>query len=509
MEQDQYLSLFIAESREYLQKMSQKILHLAENPSAELYQELLRLAHSVKGMASTLGAETLKQISHALEGLLGDLKSGSVDQESVAILLAAVDAMQSIIDEMEESGKVLNSTESSHDIITAIRQRQLLSGSSRITNFRVETKAIDRLVDGLGELLILNTQLEENGPTQTDIIRLQRLSRNLYEIATDLRMLPFEVLSSNFSRFVFDLSARLNKKVRLEVQGATIRMDKSILEELADPLIHLLRNAVDHGIEADEIRVLRGKNINGTIILSVERAGDRILISVEDDGAGIHVETVKQIAIRNGWTSEQTIALMNEQEIFLLMTKPGFTTASAPSEISGRGIGLDVLRTKVETLGGALTIRSTPGLFTRFEIQVPLTLAVLPAILVRAGSRVYAVPLSRIDRFVLIRKKNLIFAQGRPFVVNGDQMLYVSDLNAALCGESEDWPDEFSAFVTHHQNRRIAWSVEELICEQDILVRSMGEPMCSLSGYSGAAVLSNGDLVPVLDVQELYSERYC
>ena len=511
MDLDRYRTLFVSETREHLQNMSENILRLADTPSSELYEDLFRSVHSIKGMASSMGADALKQVSHEMEAFLARLKSGELplDQESIILLLRGIDTMESMIGEMEKTGASHTPPGPFQVAIRKAHENHSVAESTKIESFRVETKGMDRLVEGLAELMILNAQMAENLPEDPAMAELQRLSRKLYEVAADLRMLPFEVLSRSFSRLVLELGRKLNKKVRLQIHGSNIRMDKCVLEELTDPLIHLIRNAVDHGIESPGVRASRGKEETGTIQLLVERYGDRVMIVVEDDGDGIHVQSVKEAAIRNQWLSEQSVSLMNEQEILLLMTRSGFTTTEAVSDISGRGVGLDVVRSKIEWLGGSLLIRSAPGAFTRFEIRVPLTLAVFPAVLIRADSLVYAVPLSRIERFVRIRKKDLIAAQGRPFVVDVDQMLYVSSVESLLSGKSlEDLPEEFPAFVTEHQNRRIAWAVEDLIGQKDILVRPVGEPLGLLACYSGAAILEKGEIVPVLDMEHLYKELY-
>src|SRR5262249_5251228 len=202
-------------------------------------------------------------------------------------------------------------------------------------------------------------------------------------------------------------------------------------------------------------------------------------------------------------------SFLNQQEIFMLLTKPGFSTAEKVSDISGRGVGLDVVRDKIEAMGGSFKIFSTPGQFTRFDLMVPFTVAVIEALLVRSVGIVLAAPIWRIDRFMSIRKKNVHFTQGRPVIFEDNSTIYVEVLDSLLRHKPlPEFHSEFFAFVTEHQNRRIAWVVDELIEERQIMLRQLQEPLRHLVCYSGATILGKGDVIPVLDLEQLYRERY-
>jgi len=322
-------------------------------------------------------------------------------------------------------------------------------------------------------------------------------------------MLPFETLSGRLPRVAYELGRSLHKKIDLKISGADIKLDRSVLEELADPLIHLLRNAVDHGIEPAAFRLEHGKPETGVIQIDVAKKGDRVLITIEDDGRGLDPVLIRKTAINRGLISERAASFLNQHETLLLITRPGFSTAREISEISGRGVGMDVVRDRIDSLGGAFKIHSVPGKFTRFEMLVPFTIAVIPAMLVRSGSLVLAVPASRIDRFLVIHKQDMHYTQGKPVVFYDNSTIYIEQLDTRLRKEDPaEFADEFQAFVTEHQNRRIAWSVDELIEQKQIMLRSLGEPLSALSCYSGATVLGKGDVIPVLDIEQLYREQY-
>ncbi len=641
MDPARYRTLFVQETREHIQAMSEAVLRLIREPSSSLFDHLFRAAHSVKGMAASMSFQPLKEIGHAMEDLFEEIRCGAlaVDHQTVKVLLGGLDLMETLIGEFELTGKSISSysefveavrliapeagsqarqkTEGNRPnleliiperpprfnasslqepsflfrvdlevaqsaplpgarALVAVKSIEELGQVSRLsptieeiaagkfqsqlscylvtnrnaseineelmaltdvvrvvvtpidpytrqapagappafkspirrTTVRVETRAVDVVVEGISELMILNAQLQEVMPDHPETSRIGTLFQQLYDRALRLRMLPFEALSGNFARIVYDLGQQLQKKAQVVIHGADIQMDKSILDELADPMIHLLRNAVDHGIEPPDDRLRREKAETGTIRVEVMRQGDRVTIQIEDDGRGLDSELIRKVAIKKGLITERQAAAMNVHEILMLITRSGFSTRSSVTDVSGRGIGLDAVRARIESLGGSLRVASELGQFTRFELMVPFTLAVVPAVLVSSAGRQFAVPLSRIDRFVRIYRRDLHSTQGRLVTFPETGTLYIEQLNHVLEGSTlADFPDEMPAFITEHQSRKIAWCVDELLDQKQILLKPLGEPLNLVSCYSGATVLGKGDIVPVLDIEELYRER--
>lgn len=637
-----YRGLFVEESREYLQNMSRLVMELLQSPDPEKYNDLFRMAHSIKGMAATMGYSVIKDVSHAMEDLFDRLKKGElkVSEEIVSVLLSGVDLLETMVGEvdatgstpqdgksvlaalasakirtvkppevrkpelevihpepqaeqtagdtrflyridlkvlpeasfpsaralvackrMEDLGKISKCVPpleeiagpnfqrhlscylvSAHTALELQEQLQPLPDIHSVTvtpidpharqnpaaepettntvedgrveavrmgTVRIQTRSLDQVVEGLGELLILNAQVLDTYPESTEVSRLQVLTRQLYESTLDLRMLPFETLSGRFPRMVYDLGRRLQKKIDLKIEGADIRLDRSVLEELADPLIHLLRNAVDHGIEPIAFRLEHGKPEVGTLTVAVEKRGDRVMITVEDDGRGLDPALIRKTAIQRGLISERAATFLNQHETLMLITRPGFSTARVVSDISGRGVGMDVVRDRIDAIGGAFKIHTAPGKFTRFELLIPFTVAVIPALLVRSGALTLAVPSSRVDCFLMIKKNDMHYTQGKPVVFYDNSTIYIEKLDALLENRTEfEFPEEFQVFVTEHQNRRIAWCVDELMDQRQIMLKPLGEPLHAISCYSGATVLGKGEVIPVLDMEQLYRERY-
>lgn len=635
MDTAKYKALFVSEAREYLREMSQEILSLTQSHAVAPFDRLFRSAHSMKGMAASMGYVPLKDLGHQLEDLLDSLKKGerTLNEDIKNILLLGVDLMSSMVGEIEqigistttaeafvaalsglepvtkidaaperrleiiaasprvdskeqnkyfykielkvseessmpaaraliaykrieELGKISRSNPALEEIMaghfgrdfscymvtsyTGVEIQQILKSlpdvsdlfitpidpftrqapvaesdqppsfeGLKVRDVRVNLRNVDRVLEGLGELLILNAQVQESFPKLPQISKLQTLTQQLYEQASALRMMPFETLSSSFPRIVHELSKRLQKKVRLKVEGIDIQMDKSILEDLAVPLVHLLRNSMDHGIETPQMRLAYGKDETGTITISVERQGTLLLIRVEDDGRGVDPRDVKKAAVRQGFISERAADFLNEQETFLLMTRPGFSTANEVSDVSGRGVGLDIVRSKIDSLGGQLKIHSIPGSFTRFDIVVPFTLAVIRVFIVRSGSNLYAIPFSHIERFLQFKKAHMHYTQGRPVYFYENSTMFVEDLEALLSGNrSPEFAEELFVCVSEHQNRRIAWCIDEIVAEKQILVRPLAEPLSLLGCYTGATVLGRGDVIAILDLEQLYRESF-
>ncbi|HJZ11360.1 MAG TPA: chemotaxis protein CheW, partial [Acidobacteriota bacterium] len=218
---------------------------------------------------------------------------------------------------------------------------------------------------------------------------------------------------------------------------------------------------------------------------------------------------VKKAAVRQGFISERAADFLNEQETFLLMTRPGFSTANEVSDVSGRGVGLDVVRSKIDSLGGQLKIHSVPGSFTRFDIVVPFTLAVIRVFIVRSGENHYAIPFAHIEKFLQFKKEDLHYTQGRPVVFYDNSTMFVEDLQSLLSGSRKpEFPDEVFTCVSEHQNRRIAWCIDEIVAEKHILARPLAQPFSLLGCYTGATVLGRGDVIAILDLEQLYRESF-
>jgi two-component system chemotaxis sensor kinase CheA len=322
--------------------------------------------------------------------------------------------------------------------------------------------------------------------------RCRALLRAVHADVMEMRLIAFDSVAHRLSRAVHDLARRLGKPVRFDIAGRDVRMDRSMLEALVDPLLHMVRNAVDHGIEAPEARRASGKDEAGAISLSVERRADRILITLEDDGRGLDSGTLRLAAVERGILGPSEAARLGEAESLMLATLPGFSTATAVTDVSGRGVGLDAARAGIESLGGRLEIRSAPGRGASMRILLPMTLAMIQTILVRSRGHLFAIPASAVER-MLPSGEALVSSDGTAQApVRLDERLGI-DAGEPRAGRAS------AVLVCPVGESRRALQVDEVLGQKDVLVKPLLRPVSLLPEYSGAALLEDGSVVLVLD----------
>jgi two-component system chemotaxis sensor kinase CheA len=375
---------------------------------------------------------------------------------------------------------------------------------------RVDAERLDQLMHLMGELVVQRTQVEVLA-AQADVPGLSqamqdltRCSHALQSIVMQVRMIPVEAVFLRFPRLVRDLSSKLGKQVELELVGQDTELDRTVVDALGDPLVHLVRNALDHGLETPADREAAGKPAAGTVRISARHAGGNVVITVTDDGRGVDRHAVIAKALRAGLiTAEQAEGSDMARAIELLFT-PGFSTRDHADDISGRGVGMDAVRAKVRELGGEVTMTSEPGVGTTAQIRLPLTLAIMSALLVRAGGRVFGIALDRIDRTVRLADHPVRSAAGQRMLVVGEAVLPLHDAAAALGHERAD--DSEFAVIVQSQERSIALAVSSLIGQRELVTRPLPADLSDLAPVSGAAVLSDGEIALLVDCDALMTD---
>jgi two-component system chemotaxis sensor kinase CheA len=375
---------------------------------------------------------------------------------------------------------------------------------------RVDAERLDQLMHLMGELVVQRTQVEVLA-AQADVPGLSqamqdltRCSHALQSIVMQVRMIPVEAVFLRFPRLVRDLSSKLAKQVELELVGQDTELDRTVVDALGDPLVHLVRNALDHGLETPADREAAGKPAAGTVRISARHAGGNVVITVTDDGRGVDRHAVIAKALRAGLiTAEQAEGSDMARAIELLFT-PGFSTRDHADDISGRGVGMDAVRAKVRELGGEVTMTSEPGVGTTAQIRLPLTLAIMSALLVRAGGRVFGIALDRIDRTVRLADHPVRSAAGQRMLVVGEAVLPLHDAAAALGHERAD--DSEFAVIVQSQERSIALAVSSLIGQRELVTRPLPADLSDLAPVSGAAVLSDGEIALLVDCDALMTD---
>jgi two-component system chemotaxis sensor kinase CheA len=378
---------------------------------------------------------------------------------------------------------------------------------------RVDIEKLDVLMNLVSELIIAknslisaaNTSGVSNGNVNEQIEYLESVTTNLHESVMKVRMVPIESVLQKFPRMIRDLNKTLNKKMELTMTGEDTEMDRTVVDEIGDPLMHLIRNSADHGIESAELRAQRGKPEVGQIFLHAFQDGNSVVIEVGDDGNGIDAEAVKNKAIEKGVVSPEQAALLTEKQCVELLFHPGFSTAKVVSEISGRGVGLDVVKSKVESLSGEVTVRTKLGEGSTWVIRLPLTLAIIQALMVVIGDEKYAIPLDSIQSIEDVSPADLKFVENKEVINLRGSVLPLIRLNEVLDTESKRSPDEDMVVVIARKGDQLAGLViDELMGQQEIVIKPLGKYTNKCKLISGATILGDGEIALILDTNSIF-----
>jgi len=377
---------------------------------------------------------------------------------------------------------------------------------------RVDLDRLDDLMNLFSELLIDRVRLEElageirNAALSETVEHMARVSSDLQNIVLKLRMVPVETVFNRFPRMVRDLAKSMNKKLELIITGADTELDRTVIDEIGDPLVHLLRNSVDHGIESPEERIKTGKSETGTIHLRAYHSGNHVFIEIQDDGRGIDRGKVLDKALKNGLVSPDKAETLTDEEVFQFLFASGISTAEQVSDISGRGVGLDVVKNKIESLGGRVQVVSAPGTGTTFSVQLPMTLSIIGAMLIRVGAEKYAVPLSSIVETAILRKDNIRNVHGQTMMDFRSGLIPLLDLGEVLeCPREEAAAarEECEVVIVHKGDKQVAVTVDELLGQQEIVLKPLGKYLSGLFAISGATILGDGQVALILDTNAL------
>ncbi|MEI9980772.1 MAG: chemotaxis protein CheA [Edaphobacter sp.] len=553
---------FIAESQEGLDRMEQCLTELETRPGdTSLLGEIFRAVHTIKGTTGFLGFDRLEKLAHAGEHLLGALRDGRlvVTSELISGLLRLMDGLRAILALIEETGgegtrsgdedgeliaelALLNGemppAEVEAELLEAVirddgvapvavaeaskalgvRAAAILaaSGSGERNSagndktLRIDVDVLNRMMNLVGELVLTRNQMlqsDRSGANFPELARrLDSVTADLRETVMQARMQPLGNLFGKFPRMVRDLARTCGREVRIEFAGQETGLDKSLLEAIKDPLTHAVRNAVDHGIEAPMDRVLAGKPAEGCVRLKAFHQGGSVVIEVSDDGAGIPMERVLKKAIERGLVTEEQAAGMSEREALQLIFLPGFSTAAAVTTVSGRGVGMDVVRANVEKVGGSVEVESRRGEGTTLRLRVPLTLAIVPSLVVRSGGQYFALPQSALVELVDIPTREFgktVQRVGSAEVYRLRERLLPMVWLDRLLGMEAESPEMSQGHylaVLEADGCRYGLVVDDLMSPEEIVVKPLSPVLREIGLFSGATVLGNGTLALILDI---------
>ncbi|ULA59025.1 MAG: Sensor histidine kinase CheAY [Nitrospira sp.] len=382
---------------------------------------------------------------------------------------------------------------------------------------RVETKRLDSVMNLVGELVLgrnrlikIGTQLEQQHESDPQVRVLSETLAQLNLVTTDLqlavmktRMLPIKKVFAKLPRMVRDLSQKLNKQVHLEMRGEETELDKSVADEIGDPLVHLVRNAIDHGIETPAERQAKGKAGEGQLTIAASQEGNSIVIRINDDGRGIQVEKIKEKALAKGLISEAELSTMEHREILNLIFLPGFSTAEKVTDVSGRGVGMDVVRTNIRKINGSVDLESEPGKGSQIIIKLPLTIAIIQALMVEVERSIFAIPLSTVIEAVRISRSEIKTINGREVLHLRDRVLPLIRLAQEFDIPTDSNRERFYVVVAALGDRRVGVVVDELRSQEEVVIKSIWDYLETVKGVSGATITGEGKVVLILDTSEL------
>ena len=379
------------------------------------------------------------------------------------------------------------------------------------TTVRVDTQRLDDIMNMVGELVLVRNRLVRLGNASNNEALVKAVA-NLDVVTADLqtsvmktRMQPIKKVFGRFPRVVRDLARNLKKEINLELVGEETDLDKNLVEALADPLVHLVRNSVDHGIEFPDIRAANGKSRIGQVVLSAEQEGDHILLCISDDGAGMDPAKLRAVAVEKGLFDEDTAARLSDVEAFNLIFAPGFSTKKEISDVSGRGVGMDVVKTKITQLNGTVEIQSTLGKGTRFIIKVPLTLAIMPTLMIMIGKQTFALPLVSVNEIFHMDLSNIHVVDGQDCIAIRDQAIPLFHLKEWLIkNPSARSRSEFAhVVIVTVGSRRVGFVVDQLIGQEEVVIKPLGKMLQGTPGMAGATITGDGTIALILDIPSL------
>ncbi|MCT4794014.1 chemotaxis protein CheA [Exiguobacterium alkaliphilum] len=659
MDVNEYLGLFLDEAQEHIQSVNTQLLKLEQSGSMDAVQEIFRSAHTLKGMAATMGYESVANLTHEMESALDLVRGGKKASNQLLLdtmftameqieemiahiegggngtnvdVSATVKAFQSFIghgepeaveavdspftvdlytdsvieqakqtgfeafrlhvklsdavvlkaaraymvfDRLQELGEVVRtvpdteaieqeqfdlsfdvlflSQESAEVIEHAVSQVSEVDrvevhvftteaiGEPEVAasveapiapvvnavptpqetdevkeqpvaqakTIRVNLERIDRLMNLFEEFIIDRGRLErladEVGQPELNetVEKIKRGTNELQSLVLTLRMMPIEQVFNRFPRMVRSVAKDIQKKVQLDISGAETELDRTVIDEIGDPLVHLIRNAIDHGIERPDVRVQSGKPEQGRLSLRAYHGGNRVFIEIEDDGAGINVDKVRSKALERGVLTVEEAASMTDNELAMLIFAPGFSTADVVTDLSGRGVGLDVVKNKIESLGGVVSLETAVGQGTKFQVSLPLTLSIISAMLVMAGEETYAIPLSSILETTLLDEADILTAhRERVFDFRGQlvPLVYLKE----MFGIEAETKSQFPVVVVRKGNKLVGVVVNDLIGQQEIVMKPLGSYLEGIPAISGATILGDGRVALIVDSNDLF-----
>lgn len=566
-EMKEIVESFLLETKEILEKLNVDLMDLEKRPDdLDLLNQIFRSFHTIKGTSGFLGLEKLPEVTHKCEDILNKLRKGEIKLDSNLMdgIILGYDTIKDLLDKIEneknenvdtervtaalvallenidvtvpelpvpeeikietpvntENETVLKESQPAKEIVQKAAPVETKKTDNTI---RVDVDRLDALLNIASEIVLgrnrlaqVNAQfaIENEGSVfakdladATKLIDL--MTTELQLVVMKLRMIKIAKVFNRFPRVVRDMCKELNKEVELVIQGEDTEVDKNLIEEINDPLVHLIRNAIDHGIEKPADREAKGKNRKGTVHLTADHEGNNIVIKIVDDGKGIDPEMIKEKAITKGFITREKAKELSKQDAYNLIFHPGFSTAEVVTNVSGRGVGMDVVKTNVAKLRGTISVESEIGKGSIFVLRLPLTLAIISGMIVKAFEQTLVIPLHSVIEVLRVNYDQIETIRGKEVINLRDSILPIVGLDELLGhtgngrDKSKDWQYIVEVGIAE---KRFGIKVDDLVGQQEIVIKSLGDYLGKLDGIAGSTIMGDGTVVIILDINELFSK---
>ncbi len=509
-----YREMFVQEALEHVESLNQHLLKFEEEPNVREHVDVLfRSAHTLKGMAATMGYDQIREICRTIEEIFDKFRQGekTITPELGNVIFYGIDILKQLV---HDETKKIDLDEFLHCVQNPSEIKQnndesdtTLALQVKSPTVRVRMQDLDALVNLVGEMMISKMRLEQimhahdSDEGREILMTLGRLITDIQYQTMKIRLVPIDQVFNRFSRMIRDVSASLGKEVKLEVNDSGIELDRTVLDAITDPLLHMLRNAVDHGLETPYERKEKGKPETGIIRLSANRVGDRVEIKVEDDGNGIDLEAIKLKALEKQIVTSEELSHMSDEEIIGLVGTPGLSTAKAVTDISGRGVGMDVVMTQVKNVGGQVKIQTEKGRGTSILLTIPMSLAIIGGLLVHISDQKYILPLSSISTTITINKNEIKNVHGHEMITLRDKIVPIIRASEilGLVSTSDDTNSQVNIVVIDKDGKSYGLIVDSLDREQEVVIKRLNGVSNSMNTFSDATILPDGKVALILE----------
>lgn len=567
-EMKEIVESFLLETKEILEKLDVDLILLEKSPDdVDLLNKIFRSFHTIKGTSGFLGLEKLPEVTHKCEDILNKLRKGEAKLSSSLMdgIILGYDTIKELLlviendkNEEIEVEDVIAKLVSLYENINSPDQPEInseiqiteeaLIGQSVTTDenksvspskensirqvhhenkkadnsIRVDIDRLDALLNIASEIVLgrnrlaqLNSQysLENEGSVFAKDLgdatkQIDLMTSELQLVVMKLRMIKIGKVFNRFPRVVRDMCKDLNKEVELIINGEETEVDKNLIEEINDPLVHLIRNAIDHGVESPDVRESKGKRRKGTVILSAEHEGNNIAIKVIDDGKGIDPEMIKEKAVSKGFISREKVKELSRQEAYNLIFHPGFSTAEVVTNVSGRGVGMDVVKTNVAKLRGTISVESEVGKGTTMILRLPLTLAIISGMIVKAHGQTFVIPLHSVIEVLRVSVSDIETINGKEVVHLRDSILPIISLDELISNNGNGHNDSGWQYIVEVgiAEKRFGIKVDQLVGQQEVVIKSLGDYLGKIDGIAGSSIMGDGTVIIILDINELFNK---